>query len=242
MRHWKTHANGLVNMPIVPDSFQHPQISFSDLTQLHYTNCKKKLRRTLIVKRSFDAISALVALIVFSPVLLAAAIAVKLTSVGPILYRQKRVGRYGKVFTIYKFRSMRVDAEKDGPVWAQEKNDSRLTSIGAFLRRSHIDELPQLVNILNGSMSLVGPRPERPHFVSKLQHALPRYALRHTVRPGLTGFAQMNYQYDQSIKHVRQKLRYDLLYIESLSIWLDIRIVFGTVKTIIANLSKLMRH
>lgn len=172
-------------------------------------------------------------LIVTSPVMLLAAVLVKLTSPGPILHRQKRVGINGKVFTLYKFRSMYVDAEaRTGPVWAK-RDDPRITPVGKWIRRFRIDELPQLLNVLRTEMGLVGPRPERPEFVEKLAAEIPYYSYRHCVRPGVTGWAQINYKYGDTMEDVIMKLEYDLYYIKNLAVSLDFYIIFHTLKVML---------
>jgi exopolysaccharide biosynthesis polyprenyl glycosylphosphotransferase len=186
-----------------------------------------------MVKRAIDAVVAAVALMLLSPLLLAIALAVRLTSSGPVLYHQQRVGQDGWLFYVHKFRSMRQDAEHGiGAVWAR-KDDDRVTRIGGFLRRARLDELPQLWNILCGHMSLVGPRPERPEFVSALTDQIPFYAQRHVVKPGLTGWSQVRYTYGASVEDAMEKLQYDLFYIKHLSIGLDFLIVLQTVKTVL---------
>jgi len=166
-------------------------------------------------------------------VMLAVAIAVRLDSPGPVFFRQERTGQGGRPFTLAKFRSMRQDAEKlSGPVWATE-DDPRVTRVGRFLRKARLDELPQLFNILAGSMSLVGPRPERPHFVAELAKKLPYYLQRHTAKPGLTGWAQINYPYGSTVEDALQKLQYDLFYIKYQSLLFDLSILFHTVKTVL---------
>jgi sugar transferase (PEP-CTERM system associated) len=192
---------------------------------------KSRLVRSL--KRTVDIIAATIGLIVASPVMLLVGICVKLTSPGPALYRQERVGQHGRVFTVVKFRSMRQDAEAvTGAVWAT-KNDTRVTPIGRFLRRSRLDELPQLWNVLTGDMSLVGPRPERPEFVAQLTKQIPFYGQRHVIRPGLTGWAQVRYSYGSSVEDALEKLQYDLFYIKNLSIPLDLFVIVSTIKTVI---------
>ena len=166
------------------------------------------------------------------PVMLLTALAIYLESGGPVLYRQERVGHRGKTFTLLKFRSMRQDAEANGAVWARQ-NDTRVTRIGNFIRRTRIDELPQLVNVLRGDMSFVGPRPERPEFVAELAKAIPYYELRHYVKPGITGWAQILYPYGASINDSREKLQYDLYYLKNYSIFLDINILLQTVQVIL---------
>jgi sugar transferase (PEP-CTERM system associated) len=190
-------------------------------------------RWTRFVKRLFDLGLATVAFVAASPLTLLTALAVYLDSDGPILYCQERVGEHGRVFTVYKFRSMRVDAEKAGtPVWARD-GDDRVTRVGRVIRLTRLDELPQLWNVLRGDMSFVGPRPERPYFVEQLEKEIPYYQQRHSVKPGLTGWAQVKYQYGSSVEDAMEKLRYDLYYIKHMSIALDLSIVFDTVKVIL---------
>lgn len=186
-----------------------------------------------VAKRLSDiAISASV-LFAALPLMLLAAFLVFCTSKGPIFYRQERVGRYGIPFNLLKFRSMKVDAEKEGqPEWAQE-NDPRVTLVGAFLRRTRIDELPQVINVLRGDMSFVGPRPERPFFVSQLETEIPFYRERHCLKPGITGWAQIQYPYGASVEDSRRKLEYDLYYIKNYSIFLDLLIVLQTIRVLI---------
>ncbi len=186
-----------------------------------------------LAKRALDLLLSLVGLVVLGPVMLAVALAVRLDSAGPVLFRQERVGRRGRSFTLNKFRSMRSDAEKlTGPVWASE-DDPRVTRVGRWIRKTRLDELPQLFNILAGSMSVVGPRPERPHFVAELTQKLPYYSQRHTTKPGLTGWAQINYPYGNTVEDALQKLQYDLFYIKYQSLLFDLSIVFHTVKTVL---------
>jgi exopolysaccharide biosynthesis polyprenyl glycosylphosphotransferase len=166
------------------------------------------------------------------PVALLAALLIKLESPGPALYRQERVGKNGRPFTIMKFRSMRADAEKSGPVWARDKDD-RVTRVGRVIRKIRVDEIPQFWNILKGEMSFVGPRPERPHFVRQLAEEIPFYEQRHLIAPGLTGWAQIKYPYGSSVEDARQKLQYDLYYVKNQSLVLDAIILFETVKTIL---------
>jgi sugar transferase (PEP-CTERM system associated) len=189
-------------------------------------------RLTFAVKRAFDVVATTIGVVVALPIALLVAIAVKLDSRGPVLFGQSRVGREGRVFTCWKFRSMRTDAEKAGPQWAA-KGDPRVTRVGRFIRRTRLDELPQLWNVLRNEMSLVGPRPERPFFVDELRKQIPYYMERLLVKPGLTGWAQINYQYGSSVEDALTKLQYDLYYIKNLSIWLDLLIVLRTVKVIL---------
>jgi len=161
------------------------------------------------------------------------AVAVRLTSPGPVLYHQERVGQHGRVFVLHKFRSMRSDAEQQsGAVWAKA-GDTRVTTIGRFLRRTRLDELPQLWNVLSGHMSVVGPRPERPEFVTDLTRQIPYYGQRHVVRPGLTGWAQVRYTYGASVEDALMKLQYDLYYIKNRSLAFDLFIMVKTVKTVL---------
>ncbi|MDH7605926.1 MAG: sugar transferase, partial [Melioribacter sp.] len=181
------------------------------------------------LKRLMDIVFSLLLLIVTSPITLLAAIAIKLESEGPVFYKQERMGMNGKIFKIIKFRTMINDAEKHtGPVWST-KDDPRITKVGKFLRKVRLDEIPQAINILKGDMSFVGPRPERPFFVEKLSKEIPLYKRRLKVRPGLTGWAQVKHKYDESIEDVKIKLRYDLFYIENMSLRLDFKIIIRTI-------------
>jgi sugar transferase (PEP-CTERM system associated) len=184
------------------------------------------------VKRFTDIVISLAALIICLPTLLIAMTLVRLDSPGPVIYRQQRVTRGGRIFWLYKLRSMRVDAEKNGAKWA-DKDDPRITKIGTFLRRTRLDELPQLINILKGDMSIVGPRPERPCFVEELSGQLSLYHLRHTVRAGLTGWAQINYHYGASFEDSQRKLEYDLFYIKNFSLLRDWAIMLQTLRVIL---------
>ena len=190
-------------------------------------------RWTRFQKRAIDLVFASVGMIVSAPLTLLTALAVYLDSGGPILYCQERVGENGQIFTVYKFRSMRVDAEKGGtPIWATDQ-DNRITRVGRIIRKTRLDELPQFWNVLRGDMSFVGPRPERPFFVEQLAREIPFYQQRHAVKPGLTGWAQVKYQYGSSIEDAMEKLRYDLYYVKHLSLAFDVSIVFDTVKVIL---------
>jgi lipopolysaccharide/colanic/teichoic acid biosynthesis glycosyltransferase len=181
------------------------------------------------IKPLLDFALALVVLLISAPVILLAVVLVRLNSRGPVIYTQKRVGLRGKVFTIYKIRTMYHDSERTcGPRWSVP-GDPRVTPVGRLLRWSHVDELPQLINILMGEMSLVGPRPERPEFLDQLVRALPGYGRRLLVRPGLTGLAQVQHPPDTDIYSVRRKLNYDLYYVDRLNPWLDCRVMLGTV-------------
>jgi lipopolysaccharide/colanic/teichoic acid biosynthesis glycosyltransferase len=186
--------------------------------------------------RALDIIASLSLILLTLPLMLLVAAAIRIDSRGPIFYGQARVGRDGRVFTIFKFRSMTADAEAPGaPVWASV-GDPRVTRIGHMLRISRIDEIPQVVNILRGDMAFVGPRPERPSFVAQLRAAIPHYADRSVVRPGLTGWAQVRYRYGASVEDARTKLSYDLYYIQERSIGLDLRIILSTVRVVLCGL------
>ncbi len=181
------------------------------------------------LKRLMDIILSFILIVITSPITLLTALAIRLESKGPIFYKQERMGQNGKVFKIYKFRSMVQDAEKHtGPVWSM-KDDPRITNVGKFIRRVRIDEIPQVINILKGDMSFVGPRPERPFFVEKLSQEIPLYKRRLKVRPGVTGWAQVKHKYDESVEDVKVKLKYDLFYIENMSLRMDFKIIFRTV-------------
>lgn len=184
------------------------------------------------VKRLMDVLLSLILLVLAGPIMLIFAVLIPLESAGPAIYRQTRTGRDGKNFVILKFRSMRSDAEKNGAQWAQ-KNDSRVTRLGSFIRKTRIDELPQLFNILEGSMSFVGPRPERPEFNQDLEKKIPFYNLRHIVQPGLTGWAQVLYPYGASLEDAEEKLQYDLFYIKRHSLIMDLSIVLKTISVVI---------
>ena len=193
----------------------------------------RKSRLVSAIKRALDIAFACVGLVLALPLMAITALAVRLTSAGPVLYHQQRVGHHGHVFIVHKFRSMRVNAEAEtGPVWAAKAGDPRVTPIGGILRRARLDELPQLWNVLKGDMSFVGPRPERPEFVAELTRQIPFYGQRHIVRPGLTGWAQVCYTYGATTEDALQKLQFDLYYIKNLSIALDLFIVIQTIKTV----------
>ena len=189
----------------------------------------------LVLKRIVDFSAALAGLLIAAPIMALIALAIKLDSKGPVLYSQERVGRFGESFQMYKFRTMRVDAEAAGPVWAAREHDPRVTRLGAFLRRSHFDELPQIFNVLIGDMSLVGPRPERPCFVEELDRAIPRYDERLLIKPGMTGLAQVHYRYDQTVADVKKKLRFDLLYVKRMCLMLDARILAWTLLVVVTG-------
>jgi sugar transferase (PEP-CTERM system associated) len=240
----KLPMDKLLEMKLDGVSFDHLASVYEELTGkiavenlrpswLIFSSGFRKSRLVHSAKRALDVAAALVGLVLAAPIMAIVAIVVKLTSDGPALYRQQRVGVQGRVFNVVKFRSMRQDAEAaTGAVWAS-KNDRRITAAGRFLRRTRLDELPQLWNVLIGDMSLVGPRPERPEFVRQLTEQIPFYGQRHVIRPGLTGWAQVRYTYGSSVEDAMEKLQYDLYYIKNLSIPLDLFVIFSTVKTVI---------
>jgi sugar transferase (PEP-CTERM system associated) len=188
-----------------------------------------------LLKRATDLAAGVIGLVVSMPLMLLVAVIVRLESKGPIIFRQTRVGRMGKCFEVLKFRSMNVDAEKaNGAQWASE-NDPRVTRIGGFLRKYRLDELPQFVNVIRGDMSFVGPRPERPYFVNELRKTIPYYEERHSVRPGLTGWAQVQYAYGSCIEDAYNKLEYDLFYLQNMSLTFDLAIIFQTIRIVIGG-------
>lgn len=187
------------------------------------------------IKRIIDIVVATFVLVLFSPIWILISVAIKIDSRGPLLYNQDRVGKNSKIFHMHKFRSMVRDAESmTGPVWA-DKNDPRITRMGKLIRRLRIDEIPQFINVLKGEMSLVGPRPERPYFVEKLKKEIPYYSRRLSVRPGITGWAQIKHVYDQSLDDVTKKLQYDLYYLENMSLRMDLKIIINTISTVLSG-------
>ena len=228
-----THANGSpVSIKIVPDMYE--VISGLARTEQIYgvpliqVNPNLKTLYNKYLKRIIDLIIAVPSIMLFSPFWIIISILIKIDSSGPVLYKQNRIGENNTTFTIRKFRSMLYDAEKDsGPVWAADE-DPRITRVGAWLRRFRLDEIPQLINVIKGEMSIIGPRPERPFFIDKLMQEFPFYYRRHKVRPGITGWSQIKQPYDRDIDDVRKKLKYDFYYIENLSFSLDIKILAST--------------
>lgn len=211
------------------------KISVSSLrpSYLIFSRGFERSRLTFLLKRVLDLTVSLVGLAMALPVMILTALAIKLDSPGPVFFRQERCGQDGRSFTLYKFRSMRVDAEVvSGPVWART-GDSRVTRVGHFIRRTRIDEIPQILNVFTGHMSFVGPRPERPFFVRELAEAIPYYKQRLTVKPGITGWAQISYPYGSSVEDAVQKLQYDLYYIKNLSILFDLSIIMRTIKVVV---------
>ena len=199
---------------------------------LIFSSRGRQARIAGIFRNLVHRLVALIGGVLSLPIALVTAILIKLDSTGPVLYRQERVGKNGAPFTVLKFRSMRTDAEKAGPVWASEQDD-RTTRVGRIIRKLRIDEIPQFWNIIRGEMDFVGPRPERPHFVSQLAQEIPYYQQRHLIAPGLTGWAQIKYPYGASIEDARQKLQYELYYIKNQSLVLDAIILFETIKIIV---------
>jgi len=199
---------------------------------LIFSSRGRRARINELVRTIMHRSVALLGAILSLPIVIVTAILIKIESRGPVLYKQERVGKNGRVFTLMKFRSMRTDAEKDGPVWAKMA-DARMTRIGRIIRKIRVDEIPQFWNILRGEMSFVGPRPERPHFIAQLAQEIEYYEQRHLIAPGLTGWAQIKYPYGASVEDARQKLQYDLYYIKNQSIALDATIMFETIKTIL---------
>lgn len=203
------------------------------LSWLLFSPSDRDSRFMLIYERVAALFASTLGLLVSLPLIPFIALAIRISSPGPILYRQKRVGRGGLIFDCYKFRTMRADAEADtGPTWASD-DDPRITQVGHFLRTARLDEIPQLWNVIRGDMNLVGPRPERPEFVEWLNREIPNYEFRHIIRPGITGWAQIRYGYGQSIADAKEKLQYDLFYMKHMSPGLDLLILFETVKTVL---------
>ena len=185
------------------------------------------------IKRTMDILLSFFGLVLSMPLVLMGAILMKLTSMGPIIYKQDRVGKNGKIFKIYKLRTMYVDAEEDtGAVWATE-NDPRITLVGKILRKTRIDEIPQLINVLKGQMSIVGPRPERPEIVNNLKMLIRDYEKRLQIKPGITGLAQIWHKYDETIDDVKKKIKYDLLYIKKMCLWADVKILAQTLVVVL---------
>jgi sugar transferase (PEP-CTERM system associated) len=199
---------------------------------LIFTGPGRQKRIAALARVVVHRLAALIGAILSLPIVIVTAILIKLDSRGPIFYKQERVGRNGRTFVLTKFRSMKVDAEKEGPVWAS-KGDDRTTRVGRIIRKIRVDEIPQFWNIIKGDMNFVGPRPERPHFVAQLAEEIPFYEQRHLIAPGLTGWAQIKYPYGASIEDARQKLQYDLFYIKNHGLVFDAIILFETVKIIL---------
>lgn len=212
------------------------KIPLAELEEVWFLeNLTKKHRIYEMLNQPLEIIFAITLSIVLLPLLILIAILIKLTSPGSVFFSQRRIGKNGTEFTIWKFRTMNKDAEKDGPQWANYHDDKRATWFGKLLRKSHLDELPQLFNIIKGDLSLVGPRPERPEFVKDLRKELPYYDLRHLTKPGITGWGQINYRYAASMKDAYKKLQYDIYYIKNNSPLLDFLIILKTIKFLISN-------
>ena len=246
-------ARGMLSMDALLEMRLHNGVRFDHLASLYeeytgkiavenlrpswfiFSGGFRKGRVLMLAKRTLDLIVAALGLIVLSPIMAMVALAIRITSPGPAVYQQQRVGKDGRLFTIHKFRSMRVDAEAlTGAVWSRV-GDPRVTPIGRFLRRTRLDELPQLWNVLRGHMSFVGPRPERPEFVDDLATQIPFYGQRHAVRPGVTGWAQVRHRYGNTVEDSLEKLQYDLFYIKHLSIAFDLFVILETMKTVITR-------
>ena len=194
-------------------------------------------KRTQVSKRIIDLLLATFLILLFSPIALVVYILIRLDSPGPAIYKQKRVGQYNEEFKIIKFRSMRIDAEHDGAKWAKE-NDDRVTKIGHFIRKTRIDEIPQLINVIRGEMSMVGPRPEREVFIEQLEESIPYYRFRHAVKQGVTGLAQIRYPYGASLNDAIWKHKYDIHYIKHHSTLHDLKIIFKTIKVVILGMGR----
>ncbi len=202
-------------------------------SQLIFSEGFSKHPVVLLVKRVVDFTASLLGLVLSAPIWAVVPLAIKLDSPGPVFFRQERVGERGRRFEVLKFRSMRADAEAHtGPVWARDRDD-RVTRVGRIIRKTRIDEIPQLINVLKGEMSFVGPRPERPFFVEQLAREIPYYVQRHTVKPGVTGLAQVKYSYGSTKEDALEKLRYDLYYIKRMGFWMDLSIILETVKVVL---------
>lgn len=213
---------GYTEVELLNDQYFLHQKAFSILSK----------KRHAVVKRVFDLFLSVILILFTLPISIITALLIKLESSGPIFFKQSRTGLHNKEFQVIKFRSMSLDAEKNGAQWAT-KNDSRITRVGKFIRKTRIDELPQLINVLKGEMSLIGPRPEREIFISKLEKTIPYYRFRHAVRPGISGLAQVSYQYGASIDDAVWKHKYDMYYIKHSDVALDLKVLFWTVKTVL---------
>jgi exopolysaccharide biosynthesis polyprenyl glycosylphosphotransferase len=227
---------GSVNLKILPDTYEIIS-GMAKTNQLYGVPLIEVMPEIMsygskLFKRVFDVIFSLVILMLTLPVSILVSILIKLSSKGPVFYLQQRVGRNNRLFNMIKFRSMKLDAEEYGPEWAGEK-DPRITWIGRIIRKIYFDEIPQLYNVLKNEMSIVGPRPERPYFVDILKKEIPYYYKRLSVKPGITGWAQIKHKYDSSLDDVREKLKYDFYYIENMSLKLDFKIMVNTFLVIV---------
>lgn len=231
----KLHGINIVEMPTLVERFldrvpvNHIHDNWLLFSEGFYMVSEGRIQK---IKRLMDIAASGALLLINLPLLAFTALAIKVESAGPLFFTQERVGKDGQTFKIWKFRSMAEDAEKDGAVWAQ-KNDMRVTRVGKIIRKFRIDELPQIWNIFRGDMSLIGPRPERPEFVSELEKSIPYYSVRHAVRPGLSGWAQVNYPYGASVEDAKRKLEYDVYYIKNMSLMLDLRILLKTISVVL---------
>jgi sugar transferase (PEP-CTERM system associated) len=228
---------GGIQVTDLPRFFErvHQRVPIASLkaSWLIYGNGFRQTWLRSVVKRAFDVVVAIALLPIALPLMLVIAVLISLDGGAPIIYRQQRVGRGGKAFTMFKFRSMTKDAEKEGQASWASINDARVTAIGRFMRRTRIDELPQLFNVLRGEMSFVGPRPERPTFVAMLTEQIPFYAVRHSVKPGLTGWAQVRYTYGGNLEESVKKLEYDLYYVKNHTLLFDVLILLKTVRVVL---------
>ena len=219
------------NLPLVRST----EIIVPAQVEKQFTSINYKLIYLTGIKRFMDLVLSVLLFVTGLPFYIIFGLLIKLDSKGPVLFKQIRTGLQNSSFLLYKFRSMGFRAETDtGPVWTAQ-NDPRITKVGQFLRRFRFDEFPQLLNVLQGEMSLVGPRPERPFFVEKLKQEYPFYMRRLKVRPGITGWAQIKHPYDEQLEDVREKLRYDFYYIENVSLWLDLKIIIRTVRVMLSG-------
>ena len=219
------------NLPLVRST----EIIVPAQVEKQFTSINYKLIYLTGIKRFMDLVLSVLLFVTGLPFYIIFGLLIKLDSKGPVLFKQIRAGLQNSSFLLYKFRSMGFHAEADtGPVWTAQ-NDPRITKVGQFLRRFRFDEFPQLLNVLKGEMSLVGPRPERPFFVEKLKQEYPFYMRRLKVRPGITGWAQIKHPYDEQLEDVREKLRYDFYYIENVSLWLDLKIIIRTVRVMLSG-------
>jgi len=219
------------NLPLVRST----EIIVPVQVEKQFTSINYKLIYLTGIKRFMDLVLSVLLFVTGLPFYIIFGLLIKLDSKGPVLFKQIRAGLQNSSFLLYKFRSMGFHAEADtGPIWTAQ-NDPRITKVGQFLRRFRFDEFPQLLNVLKGEMSLVGPRPERPFFVEKLKQEYPFYMRRLKVRPGITGWAQIKHPYDEHLEDVREKLRYDFYYIENVSLWLDLKIIIRTVRVMLSG-------
>jgi exopolysaccharide biosynthesis polyprenyl glycosylphosphotransferase len=229
--------SGVTVMPLVSlceEVDQYVPIELITPEWLLHASGEPQLLYIIKVKRLFDIVASLTGLILSAPLLLASMLAVKLTSPGPVFYRQARSGRFGRLFKVTKLRTMVVDAEAAGAVWCAD-NDPRVTAVGRFLRKYRIDEIPQFFHVLTGDMSFVGPRPERPELIEKLAASIPYYRERLMVQPGISGWAQVNYPYGSTVEDARRKLEYDLYYMKNMSVFLDLFILLDTVRIVLCG-------